>query len=354
MARRSRLLGWLGPAGVCYLFGIALGNLGLPLDHAVSESLAGAMGALAIPLLLFSTDFPAWLRLAGRTVLSFALLIVAVSVSAVVAGRLFAHATPESWKVAGMLVGVYVGTTGNMTAIKLALGVSDQTFILLNAADVMLSAVYMLFLLSFAQGVLLRFLPRFKPAAGGTPAAQESSARPPWRNYAVLLACSALLVAAAAGATAAVFGSLDHPLAQPVMVLSITTAAIAASFSRKVRAFPGSFALGEYLLLIFCAALGSLADLRQMLASGGLVFAFCAVVLSGSILLHYLLAALFRIDADTVIITNTAGIFGPAFIGPIAAALKNKEIVVSGMTTSLVGIAVANYVGVAVAYYLKP
>ncbi len=326
----------------------------MPLDRGVSEGLAGAMGALAIPLMLFSTDFPAWLRLAGRTVLSFALLVVAVSVSALVAGRLFAASTPEYWKIAGMLVGVYVGTTGNMTAIKLALGVSDQTFILLNAADVMLSAVYMVFLLSFAQGVLLKFLPRFRGAAGVVTAEQEERVHVPRRNYLVLFALSSCLVAAGAAATAAVFGSLEHPLAQPVMVLVITTAAIAASFNRRIRTFPGSFVLGEYLLLVFCVALGSLANLREMWSSGGLILAFCAAVLVGGILLHYLLAALFRIDADTVIITNTAGIFGPAFIGPIAAALKNKEIVVSGMTTSLVGIAVANYIGVAVAYYLKP
>jgi uncharacterized membrane protein len=42
--------------------------------------------------------------------------------------------------------------------------------------------------------------------------------------------------------------------------------------------------------------------------------------------------------------------FGPAFIGPVASVLKNKDIVVSGLTTGLVGYAVANYLGIGIAH----
>jgi uncharacterized membrane protein len=65
------------------------------------------------------------------------------------------------------------------------------------------------------------------------------------------------------------------------------------------------------------------------------------------------LCTLFRIDRDTTIITSTATIFSPPFVPPVALALKNKEIMVSGITSGLVGYAVANYAGVALAWLLS-
>jgi uncharacterized membrane protein len=48
-----------------------------------------------------------------------------------------------------------------------------------------------------------------------------------------------------------------------------------------------------------------------------------------------------------------AGIFGPAFVAPMAAVLKNRAILVSGVTTGLVGIALGTFVGVALAQLLN-
>ena len=83
---------------------------------------------------------------------------------------------------------------------------------------------------------------------------------------------------------------------------------------------------------------------------GSPILYYCAFVMVGSILLHYLLAFFFRIDRDTTIITSTAAIYGPAFVGPIAEVLKNRAVVISGLTTGLVGYAVGNYLGLGLAY----
>jgi len=77
------------------------------------------------------------------------------------------------------------------------------------------------------------------------------------------------------------------------------------------------------------------------------------LVVISSVILHYLLAAIFRIDTDTVIITSTDAIFGPAFIGPVAKGINNREVIVSGITMGLVGYAIGNYLGLAVAWILS-
>jgi uncharacterized membrane protein len=146
----------------------------------------------------------------------------------------------------------------------------------------------------------------------------------------------------------------DSSLPIAPVILSVTTLGIALSFVPRIRNLVGAYETGQYLLLIFAVAIGTLANSREMADAFSTVFVFVAVVLGASILLHYVLAALFRIDADTVLITSTAAVFGPAFVGPIAAVLKNREIVVSGLTTGVVGYAVGNYAGLAIAYLLQP
>jgi uncharacterized membrane protein len=357
--RRSRVLNWIGATLLCYLTGIALANLpGVPLDKSLSMRLAEVSVLVAIPLLLFSTDFIRWMRLARTTILSFLLAVASIMVSATVGATLFGRYLEESWKIGGMFVGVYTGGTANMSAIGMALGVREETFILVNAADVVASAVYIIFLMTIAQRVLLKFLPAFKKATGEpgvtelTPAASHERATPGlWekvRQGSVAAGLTVAIVAMSVGLSLILTGRL----ADALIILSITTLAIAGSFVKGIRRLESAFGMGHYILLVFCVSIGTIADFRELVGSG-VIFGYCAVVLYGAIILHYIMAAMFRIDADTVIITSTAAVFSPPFVAPIAAVLKNREIIVSGLTTGLVGYAVGNYLGLALAYLLR-
>jgi uncharacterized membrane protein len=354
-ARRFRPAAWMGPVVLCYLAGITLGNVpGLGLEAKVSLTVSEAAVPLAIPLLLFSTDVPRWLRLARPTLLSFVLACVASTVSSAVVGLGLAERSDEWWKMAGMLVGVYTGGTANMSAIGLALGVREETFVVLNAADMVVSAVYLLFLMTVAQRVALCFLPRFaQPSRWDEEASallEERSVTGRARGMVLSLLLAAAIAGVSVGLTLAVVGKLE---VAPVLLL-ITSLALAASFVPAVRHLPGSYALGDYALLVFCVAMGSMADARRLTEAGPLAFTFCGGVVALAVALHFALAALFRIDADTVLITSTATIFGPPFIAPVARALGNREVLVSGITSGLMGYAVGTYLGLATAYLLRP
>jgi len=41
-----------------------------------------------------------------------------------------------------------------------------------------------------------------------------------------------------------------------------------------------------------------------------------------------------------------AGVFGPAFIIPVAKALKNDEIILPGILCGILGYAIGNYLGI--------
>ncbi len=358
--RRSKVLAWLSPVVLCYALGIMLANFRIiPVDEGIAGGFASATVILAIPMLLFSMDFRRWLRLARKTILSFFLAIVAVMTVSAIAIFLFQNSMELSREAAGMLVGVYTGGTPNMTAIGIALEVPNEMFILLNAADVALSSLYLILLMTVAQRLLLRVLPAFSPADEPEPgpshdgrSEQGGSGNGAIGPIQVLVAVglSAVAGAIAVGISMVLVGGIS----EPIVILSITTLGIIGSFIRPVHERTGVYETGQYLLLVFCVAIGTLANIGLLLASFGSVFAYTAFIFIGAITLHYTLAIIFRIDADTAIITSTAAVFGPAFIGPISNVLKNREIVVSGLTTGVIGYALGNYLGLGLTWLLRP
>jgi uncharacterized membrane protein len=72
-----------------------------------------------------------------------------------------------------------------------------------------------------------------------------------------------------------------------------------------------------------------------------------------AIVIHATLSALLRVDVDSMLICSTATIYGPAQIGPVAAALKNRVLVGPGLTLALAGFALGNYLGLLTAWGLR-
>lgn len=338
----------LGPVVVCYAVGILAGLLFKDsLSLKTSETLTEVAVPLAIPLMLFSLDLKAWLRLAPRTVLSFLFSLLSISFCAIVCALPF-KGLNELWKMAGMLVGVYTGGTPNMSAIGLSLDVSKETFVVLNTSDILLGSLYLLFLLSFGKRVFSRFLPPFVPSEGGVDEATLEARHDP-KEMAIALGLGALIVGGSAGISMAIFGKLELP----VVLLGLTALGMCASMSAWVRSLRGSFMLGEYFLYIFCLAIGSMTDPEKLLGVNPQILLYCTLTFVAAIVVHFTLNKLFNVDADTAVITNVSAIYGPPFVPPVAKALGNPEIIISGLTCGLVGYGVGNYLGLAVAYIVR-
>ena len=241
-----------------------------------------------------------------------------------------------------------------MSAIGVALEVEEEVFALLNSADIVFSGIYFFFLLTIGKRVLSFFLPsngiKWKKNAADGPDFQagNNSGRSSYPHIVAGILLSVLIALCAIGLSFLLTGDLT----EPVIILGITTLGIASSFFRKIRHLPHTFSTANYFLLVFALAVGSLADFKELLASSSTLIYFCGLVVYGSVLLHYLLAMLFRIDRDTLIISSTAAIFGPPFIGPVAHGIGNKDIIAIGITLGLIGYALGNYLGLALYYVL--
>ncbi|MCB9186106.1 MAG: DUF819 family protein [Flavobacteriales bacterium] len=357
VVKRNKLAGMVGPVILCYAVGLIVGNLpDSPVNVELSQTVAEAMVPLAISLMLLSTRFMAWVKYAKQTAKSFALAVVAVLVSSFAVSAYFhlqEMGVDDVWKLSGMMVGVYTGGTPNLAAIGTALGISNEVFIVLNACDLILSALYLLLLLSVAQKIALKFLPSFVPKEkhdrDETFHYQRVERMASRKTLAKAWSMAFLLSAGIVGASIGFSILVDGKITAPSVILAVTTLSIAASFVRKIRFLPRTYEFGEFFLLVFCMGIGSISNIQEMLQASPNVLFYVTCVFLGTLSVHFLLSWIFRIDADTTLITSVAGIFGPAFIGPVASVLKNKDIVVSGLTTGLVGYAIANYLGLGMA-----
>jgi uncharacterized membrane protein len=72
-----------------------------------------------------------------------------------------------------------------------------------------------------------------------------------------------------------------------------------------------------------------------------------------AILYQLILAKIFKIDVDTTIMTTTGTIYGPVFVGQLAAAINNKEVILTGMITAILGYSIGTMVSLAIVELLK-
>jgi uncharacterized membrane protein len=361
----------IGAVIFCYAAGILVGNVGLlpPGSGKTIELIMTIAIPLSLPLLLFSMDIRNWSRLAGKTLFSMFLATLSIVIVSFICFMIFKDSLPEGWKIAGMLMGCYTGGTPNLAAIGTALKVDPTTFIMVQTADVIFSSLYILFLVTVAQRVFLLVLPPFKKTA----AAGDAVTGGEFTDYSGIfsrakfipligaLFLSILIFAVSAGIMYGLPPVLSRALPHfdpdkyklfeiAVIILAITTLGILASLVPKIRNIDKTFQLGMYIILVFCTAVGSLADLTKLFTMAPEIMVFVAISVFGTLLLQVLFSIPFKIDADTTIIVSTSAICSPPFVPVVAGALKNKEIVFSGVTTGIIGYAIGNYLGITLAY----
>jgi len=137
------------------------------------------------------------------------------------------------------------------------------------------------------------------------------------------------------------------------IVIIVTSLGIAFSFVPRIKKIKKTFQLGMYIILIFCLSVASMADIKKLADISMPLFYYVGLAMFGSHILHAFIAKFFKIDADTVIISGSALICSPPFVPVVAASLKNREIIMTGLSVGIAGYAVGNFLGVLVAGILN-
>jgi len=369
---KAPFLATLGPVFLCYMLGLFLSwpMKAFGADMALAADFSSVLVCVAMPLILFSADLPALKKLARPMSASFAMNTVSVLIVATAAYFIFGSLLPDAADISGMLIGTYTGGTPNMIAVGHALGVRPDRILLLQASDMIGGGIYFFLLISVMGPLLKKMLPEYTLV--GSSFSHEETQRyveafsgrkqsvKPLRMFMIrtgLVLLSAACVAVAMGICILLPSSYGNTgLAKlgeytALIMVTVTTLGIALSFVKKVRNAPGSYSSGQYFILMFSVIMGLCFD-TSALSGGLLMLGMLLFIQFGTVILHIIMARIFRIDYHTMMITSTAGVFGPAFIMPVARALRNDEIVLPGILCGILGYTIGNYLGIGVAKLL--
>lgn len=328
---------------------------------AIQDSVQTALIPLALSLILFSLSVRRWLKFSGKGFLSMILAIIAVSIIVATGYLIFGTKIPEGNKVAGMLIGCYTGGSINMAALATALKVQPYTFIMTNTYDMIIGGLTILFFITAGPKVFRFFLPPFK---SHTVQGNENLDYDRMQNemveefddYSGIFRLKILLpLLGALGLAVLIFAAgvgvmLLLPKVPPLIsvILTVTTLGVAASFIERVRQIKKTYQLGMYFITAFSLVIASRCDLSVFFQVKYInILLFVTYAYFGSLILHLFLSWIFRVDADDYLITTTGFIYSPPFVPMVAAALKNKDVILTGLATGIIGWIIGNYIGVA-------
>jgi len=344
---RRESTSWLDPVWICYGAGVLAALSPWEVSAAVAETTTEICIPLAIPMLLFRTNIKSWLAQSRKVIIAMVVAVLSVLVSAMITGAVFAGAFEGVGYVLAMMTATLIGGSPNLVSVGKALDAPEQLLLLTNASDIITGAFYLLFLLTIAQSAVGKLL---KPTTDATPMIDPRDEALGARLFAKEAGISVGVSVLIAGVSAGIAFGITGKLALPVVLLGLTTGGILASTAKPLREMRANMEVGNYLILVFCVAVGSLTDLDALFSDGSAVLQVAAMLLGIAVVLHYSVCKLLSIDADTAIIASTASIMGPPLVVPVARKLDNQQAFVSGLTSGLIGYALGNYLGLAVGY----
>lgn len=377
LCRKVAFLNKIGPILILYILGVIVGNMPFLPEGAASlqNILSSAIIPIAIPMMLFNLNFRRFS--VRKSMLTLVCGIVAVVITVVCGYIIFRNVLgPEGYKIGGMLTGVYTGGTPNLAALKLMLNVPNETYILLNSYDMIVSFLYLIFLMSFGIKFFRKILPNTGITATGIAAQHQAKGEKykgepdpyvgifKWKYFGQIIAAlglSLLILAVSFGIAGLAGGGFSRSFGEimdansfmVVLILSLTTMGILASFAPGVQKLEKSYDAGMYLVYIFSVVVASMADLSNLDFKGGIyMFLFIVFVIFGSIIIQTLLSKILRIDADTMVISSVALVNSPPLVPMMAAAMKNKDAIITGLTVGIVGYAAGNYLGLIISQLL--
>ena len=230
-------------------------------------------------------------------------------------------------------------------------GLSTESFVMLSTCNLIVSFFYLMFLMGGGVGLARRIVGGARHAEQVVDIVAEDDN--PYRDFAkraslwqlLKITLASLAIMGVSVLIASKVGGKSG-ISMVALILSITTFSLLATFTREVRSWDKSYDAGMYLIYIFCLVMATMANLAAIdWAQSIYILLFQAVIVFGSLFSTILFARLCRVDADTAVITSNTLINSPVCVPMIAAAMKNRDVIVVGITNGLAGYALGNYLG---------
>ena len=345
-------------ASLCGVFDFATPEIAGSFSKLQSTIMSVAV-PLAIPLMLFNCDFKLWTKSLPKTAWALVTGIVAVIIASISGYFIFRNHVPEIAKVTGMMAGIYTGGTMNFNALGAALNVDRSVMAIVLAFQMVITTPYIFFLLGGGYKIFRKLLP-YKDITHKGRMDEEHVETADVENYRGMfekknfigmmkgLGLSFLFLAVGAGLAMLITGTLN----ELVVILTITTLSIIASFFKPIRELPKTFELGMFFILIFSVIVASMFDINSVNGGSLYIGGFVLWIIGISVALHLILCRIAKVSGDLFCVCQVGLLCSPPFVPPIAGAMQNKKVLISGIVVGLVGYAIGTYTGALLAWIL--
>ena len=309
---------------------------------------------LAIPLMLFNCNFKLWTKSLPKTFTALICGLIAIVVSVIISYLVFKSSKIQDLPdLSALMVGIYTGGTMNFAAIGKALNIDPNLLITSLTFEMLITFPFIVFLIAGGFRIFRKFLPYSDKSItieingndlenGSFESYKGMLQKSTFPKTLIGLGLSFLFMAIGAGLSILITGKLN----ELVVILTITTLGILASFNQKVRELPKTFELGMFFILIFSIVVASQFDIQSISKDVFNIFWFVLVVLCLSIFVHFLLCRLFKVSGDLFTVAIVGMLCSPPFIPPVVGAMRNKKVLISGIVIGLIGYAVGTYLGI--------
>ena len=328
---------------------------------------------LAIPLMLFNCDFKLWTRALPKTILALVGGIIAITVAVISGFFIFRNTgVNDITNVSAMMTGIYTGGTMNFNALGAALGVDPTTITLVLTFQMLITFPLIMFITGGGYRLFRKILP-FPDESTSISKLGSNIEDHGIENYGKMLnkkvfpkTMLGLLLSIGFLAVGAGLSLLFYNLGivgdqetgtgklnELVIILTITTLSIIASFSKKIRELPKTFELGMIFILIFSIAVASQFNPYSIDTSAISLGLFVLYIMLVSVIIHIIFCRFSKINGDLYTVAQVGLFCSPPFIPPVVGAMGNKKVLISGIVIGLIGYAIGTYMGVGIAYLLK-
>ena len=336
-------------------------NLGLiPTQAAIYGDLIDFTVPFAVCVILFTVNLSD-IRLAGRQMLvAFGLAALGSMIGVVVASLtlepfLTDILADNSWKLAGPYTGTYIG--GSLNFFSLWSGLELENPDLLAAAN----AVDNVFLFPlYALWMIIPTLLAGKYIVGkawSASAKNEMEAAAPKEKprfdplSIVTLIFLALVVMTLSNWIKSSIIDSYFPAIPAILV--VTTLALLLGQFGPIRRLQGAWEIGDLGFYLFFASVGAMINFYQAVVLSPILFLYVMIILVIHMSVLYGLGRLLRMDIGVLTIASVATKAGPSLVPPVAEAMGWRHLVLPGILLGMLGYAVGNYAGYAVAHLVR-
>lgn len=369
--KRYKIARQVGTVIIAYAIGVVLALFGLiPIGEGIeAESMKSIQSwiqnltvPIAIPLMLFNCDFKLWTKSLPKTIAALIGGVISIIVAVISAFFIFRYSgINELDKIAAMMTSIYTGGTMNFYALGAALNVNPTTIALTYTFEMLVTFPLIMFLVAGGYRFFRKLLP-FEDKSTTLENTELSEIETNGiENYGGMtnqkvfprmmlgLLVSIVFLGFGAGLSILMLGKLN----ELVIILTITTLAIAASFFKKIRQLPKTFELGMFFILMFSVVVASQFDIYSINMSAVNIGLLVLYVMFVSVIIHIIFSRITKVPGDLFTVAHVGLLCSPPFIPPIVGAMKNKKVLISGIVIGLVGYAVGTYLGVLLYTFFK-